>query len=352
MASSKKSKRNRELPKKIRKRAINAPHKKEQKGSKGAGMRYGKPMERSDGGERAKTTSNFSHIKNKMKRAELIGIEHTKKKTERSLKRREKLAARERGEEVEDGYTRTIEKHRDADETIVPSDDEEVEADEGMDEFKTYFDGSTAPKIMMTTVVNPSGHLFKFLKELKYVIPNCYYYKRGKYALKKIIEYATNKKFTDLIVFTEKGGKPHGMYVVHLPSGPTSYWRLSSLKLGQEIAGGASLQVDLEPELIMNNFTTRLGHRAGRQLAALFPQRPNFRGRRVITFHNQRDFVFFRHHRYAFRKEGEKAILQEIGPRFTLKMRYMQHGTFDSKFGEYEWVWKPGEQVRRTKMFI
>lgn len=352
MGSSKKAKRNRELPKKIRKRDINAPRKKDKKGTKGVDMRYGKECQRPDGSERIKTTSNFSHIKNKMKRAELIGYEHHKKKTERSLKRREKLSARERGEHVEDGYTRTIEKHRDEDETIVPSDDEEVEADEGIDEFSTYFDGTKAPKIMMTTVVKPSRHIFNFLKELKFVIPNCYYYKRGKYSLKKIIEYATNKGFTDLIVFTEKGAKPHGMYVVHLPEGPTSYWRLSSLKLGQEIDGGAALQVDLEPELIMNNFTTRLGHRAGRQLAALFPQRPNFRGRRVITFHNQRDFVFFRHHRYAFRKEGQKAILQEIGPRFTLKMRYMQHGTFDSRFGEYEWVWKPGDQKSRTKMFI
>ena len=32
-------------------------------------------------------------------------------------------------------------------------------------------------------------------------------------------------------------------------------------------------------------------------LAALFPYDPEFKGRRVVTFHNQRDFIFFRHHR-------------------------------------------------------
>ena len=32
--------------------------------------------------------------------------------------------------------------------------------------------------------------------------------------------------------------------------------------------------------------------------------------------------------------------LQEIGPRFTLKLRSLQKGTFDSKFGEYEWIHK------------
>lgn len=36
-----------------------------------------------------------------------------------------------------------------------------------------------------------------------------------------------------------------------------------------------------------------------RLIQSLFPQDPNFRGRRVVTFHNQRDFIFFRHHRYV-----------------------------------------------------
>ena len=32
--------------------------------------------------------------------------------------------------------------------------------------------------------------------------------------------------------------------------------------------------------------------------------------------------------------------IQECGPRFTLKLRSLQHGTFDSKGGEFEWVHK------------
>lgn len=31
---------------------------------------------------------------------------------------------------------------------------------------------------------------------------------------------------------------------------------------------------------------------------------------------------------------------QECGPRFTLKLLSLQHGTFDTKGGEYEWVHK------------
>ena len=49
----------------------------------------------------------------------------------------------------------------------------------------------------------------------------------------------------------------------------------------------------------------------GRMFASLFHQDPTFKGRRVVTFHNQRDFVFFRHHRYIFeekqrREKGKK----------------------------------------------
>ena len=52
------------------------------------------------------------------------------------------------------------------------------------------------------------------------------------------------------------------------------------------------------PEVVLNNFTTRLGHTIARMLAVLFPHDPQFRARRVVTFHNQRDYIFFRQHRY------------------------------------------------------
>ncbi len=64
-----------------------------------------------------------------------------------------------------------------------------------------------------------------------------------------------------------------------------------------------------------------------------------------------------RHHRYIFEeKEDRKAAralaakggvqapkvvqarLQELGPRFTMKLQSLQKGTFDSKGGEFEWA--------------
>jgi ribosome production factor 1 len=79
------------------------------------------------------------------------------------------------------------------------------------------------------------------------------------------------------------------------------------------------------PELVLNNFATRLGHAVGRMFQTLFPPLPEFQGRQVVTLHNQRDFLFLRRHRYAFRS-ADKVALQEIGPRLTLKLRALKRG--------------------------
>lgn len=92
----------------------------------------------------------------------------------------------------------------------------------------------------------------------------------------------------------------------------------------------------------MNNFTTLLGQSVGQVFGALFPPAPQFRGRQVVTLHNQRDFLFFRRHRYVCLTclpaidtdvrdryvfdSPTKARLQEIGPRFTLKLRWLKKG--------------------------
>ena len=70
-----------------------------------------------------------------------------------------------------------------------------------------------------------------------------------------------------------------------------------------------------------------LGHRVGRMLGCLVPHEPQFRGRQVVTLHNQRDFIFFRH-RYIFeeksggngKKQRVAARLQELGPREELDL--------------------------------
>ena len=128
------------------------------------------------------------------------------------------------------------------------------------------------------------------------------------------------------------------MIISLLPDGPTMNFKLSNVKTSDEIKHGGGFTKH-KPEIILNNFNTRLGLQIGRSFAALFPHDPQYEGRHCITFHNQRDFIFFRHHRYIF-KDANKVGIQELGPRFTLKLRSLQKGVFNAKFGEFEWVQK------------
>lgn len=170
---------------------------------------------------------------------------------------------------------------------------------------------------------------------------------------------------------------------MHLPEGPTLHFKVSSFISTKRISGHGR-HTPHNPELILNNFNTRLGRNVGRLFATLFPQVPAFQGRQAITFHNQRDYIFVRRHRYIFeqdanliekRKDGKlkdtlgmdaaaaegtklkqdmgvKIGLQELGPRFTMKLRWVQKGIMNRNEGEYEWNWKPEMEKERRKFFL
>lgn len=320
-----------------------------------------------------------SLIKNKEKRSAV----HAKLKHQKKLEKRKKLKARDAAEKraLELGeeppakqIPRTIENTREADETVCMPDDEELFAGNDADEFSSVLKQDRTPKILITTCRFNSSRGPAFISELLSVIPNAQYYKRGTYDLKKIVEYANNKEFTSVIVVHTNRREPDALLIIGLPAGPTAHFKLSNLVLRKDIKNHGN-PTSHKPELVLNNFTTRLGHRIGRLIQSLFPQDPNFRGRRVVTFHNQRDFIFFRHHRYIFEEKESKqsdskgknakdakteiitkqkvvARLQECGPRFTLKLVSLQHGTFDTKGGEYEWVHKPEMDTSRRRFFL
>ncbi|DAD49762.1 TPA_asm: hypothetical protein HUJ06_000126 [Nelumbo nucifera] len=320
-----------------------------------------------------------SLIKNKEKRSAV----HAKLKHEKKLEKRKKLKARDAAEKraLELGeepppkkIPRTIENTREFDETVCKPDDEELFAGNDADEFSSILKRECTPKILITTCRFNSTRGPAFISELLSIIPNAHYYKRGTYDLKKIVEYAKSKDFTSIIVVHTNRREPDALLIITLPDGPTAHFKLSNLVLRKDIKNHGN-PTSHKPELVLTNFTTRLGHRIGRFIQSLFPQDPNFRGRRVVTFHNQRDFIFFRHHRYIFETKEikqsnsddkkfkdakdekipqEKVIarLQECGPRFTLKLISLQHGTFDTKGGEYEWVHKPEMDTSRRRFFL
>lgn len=84
---------------------------------------------------------------------------------------------------------------------------------------------------------------------------------------------------------------------------------------------------------------------------SLFPTQADFEGRQVVTIHNQRDFIFIRRHRYIF-KNDIKVSLQELGPRFTLKLRRLQRGIHDRHADNVVYEYKPGEESNRTRFWL
>lgn len=237
----------------------------------------------------------------------------------------------------------TIESLREKDETIIKgslddSENAEIKEDIEQDEFASYYRHDYEPKVLITYSDNPCKKTRIFGRELTRIIPNSLSLYRNRSGVKKIVKSATAKNFTDVIVINENRSEPNGLLIIHLPDGPTLHCKLSNVKITPELKRSHKEITSHRPEVILNNFTTRLGHSVGRMLGALFHYEPEFKGRRAVTFHNQRDYIFFRHHRYEFNPDTGKPRLRELGPRFTLKVKSLQYGTFDSKYGDFEWI--------------
>ncbi|TFK51640.1 Brix-domain-containing protein [Heliocybe sulcata] len=215
------------------------------------------------------------------------------------------------------------------DSSSVPPND--TAADIASDEFASYFesvlDPRVPPKVLITTGFKATKVTYDFCDELSTIFPGAEFIRRKKgkgFEMGKVAVWAGKRGYTNLCVVNEDMKKPNAITIVHLPNGPTAYFKLTSIANSKRIRGHAKATTHY-PELVLNGFVTRLGHAVGRMFQTLFPPMPEFQGRQVVTLHNQRDFLFFRRHRYAFRST-EKVALQEIGPRFTLKLRWLTKG--------------------------
>jgi ribosome production factor 1 len=202
----------------------------------------------------------------------------------------------------------TLENQREYDETIItdPNDPDLLE-DLAKDEFASFFSNATAtPKLLITTSHHPSlsGPTHVFAADLLNVFPGSTFRPRGRtyLPLQTLATGAASRGFTDMLVINEERSrkKIDAITLIHLPSGPSCRFRVSSVQTCKKISGHGNATSHF-PELILNNFTTRLGLRVSRFFHCLLPKQPEFQGRQVVTLHNQRDFIFFRRHRYVFR---------------------------------------------------
>ena len=309
-------------------------------------------------------TNPTKNTRNKQKRRELVlQRRHMKKRLLSKLRRLHQKRKEEINEEDEDDEdneekehkpkqtTKTIEMLREKDETMIDENDQEMKEALENDEYKNYFNNEYTPQILITTSISHTGGIFRFIKELKNFLPNSYFYYRKKFDLGTIMKSAIEKEFTDIIVVTERLRKPYKLLLIHLPNGPSMEFKILDVMYQDEMQGHG-VSVGYNPELMFRNFKTTLGVRVQRALNALFPKDEELKGRELITFQNQRDFIIFRYYRYIFTNNFTDVNLQEIGPRFTMRLLYVQKGLFDPDKGDYEWMYKDKMGVKRRKFYL
>jgi len=240
---------------------------------------------------------------------------------------------------------------------------EELQEELATDEFNKILSGEIETKIMLTTCTKPGKQVIRLSKELMYTIPNIHFYKRRDYPIQAICQYAAHHQFTSVIVVGQQKKRVHGLYICHLPEGPSLFYKLTSLKLMRDLQKMRGKKKEMKlahvladrPEVLTKQFESKMGLRASRSLRSLFPAKSDLKARRVVCFMNQRDFIFFRNWRYDFKDTDTKTPvsgLKEIGPRFTLKMRWCHKGLFNANDADYEFLWRPELQVDRKIFFI
>ncbi|KAL1972050.1 hypothetical protein VTN31DRAFT_7269 [Thermomyces dupontii] len=225
------------------------------------------------------------------------------------------------------------------------------------------------PKILVTTAIHSTLH--REAELLTDLFPNSTYIRRTahrysyKFSIREICKFASNRNYTAVIVMHEDQKRPSGLTIVHLPSGPTFHFSMTNWVEGKKLPGHGR-PTNHWPELILQGFRTPLGLLTAHLFRTLLPPQPDLEGRQVVTILNQRDYIFVRRHRYVFREkretekpavgpdgkeikgvEGIKAGLQELGPRFTLKLRRIDKGI--QRASGQEWEWKGGMEKTRTK---
>jgi ribosome production factor 1 len=225
------------------------------------------------------------------------------------------------------------------------------------------------PKVLITTSIN--SNLRREAQLLTSLFPHSVYiprsaHRRGhKYSVREIAKYAANRNYTAVMVLMEDQKRPSGLDFVHLPNGPMFHFSITNWVEGKVLPGHGN-PTEHVPELILNSFRTPLGLLTAHMFRRMFPPQPEFAGRQVVTLHNQRDYIFVRRHRYVFRHkretekavvgsdgkemkgaEGVKAGLQELGPRFTLKLRRIDKGI--QRGSGQEWEWKGRLEKTRTR---
>eukprot|EP01057_Protomagalhaensia_wolfi_P002183 Protomagalhaensia_wolfi_Nauph_80__2182@NODE_2408_length_1100_cov_125_828464_g1884_i0_p1_GENE_NODE_2408_length_1100_cov_125_828464_g1884_i0NODE_2408_length_1100_cov_125_828464_g1884_i0_p1_ORF_typecomplete_len308_score45_52Brix/PF04427_18/5_1e03Brix/PF04427_18/2_1e29_NODE_2408_length_1100_cov_125_828464_g1884_i01151038 len=221
--------------------------------------------------------------------------------------------------------------------------------------------GSYEPRILITTSQEATQPCLRFAKELKLLLPGSERINRGGTPEKELVELCRSTEVTDLIEIggSDGEGRPTMLRVCHFPFGPTAQFTLGDVVLRSDLPEKPPHMSQANPNLIFDNFESKVGKRFEAVLKYLFPV-PSKAASRVVTFANINDKIFVRHHTWEtsstlrkFRqndpalenmtqeeknKLASRITINEAGPRFTLIPYRITRGTIEMKEAETEWT--------------
>lgn len=297
---------------------------------------------------------SISEVKNKIKRKEMLTKRHEIKKQQ--FKKYQKTKDPE--DKIEPV---TTDMKREVTKDLILSADPDLADEEAFDEFAAFINGDKTPKILITTSERPTVKSFECLADIRSLIPNSFYYPRKGRSLNEVARLARERNFTHILALNERLKEPYSLSFCLVPNedtpnGPTFVYRLRKWVPSHMIHNKGNPSGH-SPELILKGFVTALGRRVARGFASIFPANPEFKGRTVVTLHNQRDFLFLRHHRYIFEKGTSEesnvtARLQELGPRFVLQLRKVYTGCFEESIADFEFKHSDDLYVSRSKFYL
>ncbi len=89
---------------------------------------------------------------------------------------------------------------------------------EKTDEFMSFFNG-LLPKILVTTSRRATAPVYEFANEFCTIFPNAQFIKRGsQFDVKKIVEIAIDRQYTDLIIINHDKKTPSNLYINQIKS--------------------------------------------------------------------------------------------------------------------------------------
>eukprot|EP00747_Dinoflagellata_sp_TGD_P150401 gnl/TRDRNA2_/TRDRNA2_177104_c1_seq1.p1 gnl/TRDRNA2_/TRDRNA2_177104_c1~~gnl/TRDRNA2_/TRDRNA2_177104_c1_seq1.p1 ORF type:complete len:286 (+),score=-21.39 gnl/TRDRNA2_/TRDRNA2_177104_c1_seq1:77-934(+) len=238
------------------------------------------------------------------------------------------------------------------------------ESDISTHKFKEHLNCLNSPSSLIVTSQHVTKISFKFISEILQALPSATFCERKNYKLTKVVNFAKNKGFGNILVIKQQKNKIDSMLLINMSSDTAALFRISNLKLKAALPEYGSPS-DYQPEIMLNNFNTIIGRKIALMLASMFHQEPQFLCRKVVVFNNQRDYIFFRHYRYTFNKKsinserGKRSpeytasvSLQDLGPRFTLNLENLYNSISDLKRGKCEFLRHSSDRVNRHTAFL